>query len=252
MALGSSQTLEVQRRVVAVLERIQDNAAYLTLRADLTTLRPRCRFALGTGGALAARYLDLPFAAVSFFGHGEGLRAALGALLGTGEPCYALLGESQRARLGAVTRVLHVDPEWQMICRGKAEKLQIGSAVSLHRPDLPAMRGLAERGELMAFEANALEKGPYFGVWRDGCLASMAGTHLKLERMAEIGNVVTDPEYCRQGLASMAVAATLQTLTAVGLQVIVQVFKSNAAAIARYEKLGFERSRTMYLVQFTL
>ena len=80
----------------------------------------------------------------------------------------------------------------------------------------------------------------------------MAGTHIKLVRMAEIGNVVTDPDHRRRGLASMAVAATVQTLSAQGLQVIIQVFKSNVAAIACYEKQGFERSRTMYLVQFTL
>jgi predicted GNAT family acetyltransferase len=80
----------------------------------------------------------------------------------------------------------------------------------------------------------------------------MAGTHLKLERMAEIGNVITHPRYRRQGLASMAVSATVASLLAEGLLAFLQVFKSSGGAIALYEMLGFERTHTMYLVRFEL
>jgi len=245
-------SLSVRRRAEAIRTQVGHDPLYLTLLADLTTLSHRCRFALGADGALVARYVDLPFAAISFYGQGDGLRQALCAVLDTGQSCYALIGEAQREQLAAVTRVLGVDDEWQMICRCDPMSLDGGKAVLLGETDMLAMRSLAERGELHAFESNALDKGPYFGVWRDGRLVSMAGTHLELEEMVEIGNVVTDPDYRRQGLASMAVSAVVKALQARGLLVLLQVFKSNAPAVALYERLGFERSQTMVLVRFEL
>jgi ribosomal protein S18 acetylase RimI-like enzyme len=163
-----------------------------------------------------------------------------------------LFGEAQREQLEAVARVLDVYPEWQMVYRGEASALDLGDALPLGEPDLKAMRALAECAEWSAFEENALDKGPYYGVWREGQLVSMAGTHQKLERMAEIGNVVTHPGHRRRGLASMAVSATVASLLAEGLLVFLQVFKASPGAIALYERLGFERTHTMYLVRFEL
>jgi ribosomal protein S18 acetylase RimI-like enzyme len=249
-------SISVQRRAEAIRAQIGHDPLYMTLLADLTTLSSRCEFVLEADGTLVARYRDLPFAAVSFYGQGAGLRRALRAILDASldadQACYALIGEAQRDQLAAVTQVRHVYDEWQMIYRGDPASLWVGDTVPLGEADLSAMRVLAERGGLHAFESNALEKGPYFGVWRDGRLASMAGTHLKLERLVEVGNVVTDPDFRRLGLASMAVSAVTRTLCAEGLVVILQVLKSNEAAIAVYEKLGFERERTMYLVEFEL
>lgn len=245
-------TPEVERRATAIRAAIGDDPLYFTLLSNLTTLADRCTFALAVDGTLAARYADLPFAAVSFYGQKEGLPAALGALLASDEPCYVLVGEGQWAQLEGAVRVLNVHPEWQMVYRGHGTELDVGDAVPLRQGDLAAMRALAVRGEMMAFEHNALEKGPYCGVWREGRLVAMAGTHLKLERMAELGNIVTDPDYRRQGLASRAVAATVSALRAEGLLAFLQVFLSNSGAIALYEKLGFERARRMYLVEFTL
>ena len=242
----------IQRRAEAIRVQIGHNPLYSTLLADLTALSDRCQFALGADGTLVARYLDLPFAAISFYGEGAGLREALGAVLDTGQTCYALLGEGQLAQLAAVTNVIKVYDEWQMVYRGDLGALDAGSAVPLGEADYPSMRALSDRGRLHAFESNALEKGPYFGVWRDGRLVSMAGTHLKMERLVEIGNVVTDPDCRRRGLASMAVSATTKALCAEGLLVILQVLKSNPAAIALYGKLGFECARTMYLIEFEL
>ena len=241
----------MQRKAEQVQAQVDRDLAYFTLIADLTTLRHRCRFALGPGGELAARYLDLPFAAVAFYGQGAGLRAALAQLLAEGEPCYVLLGETQRAHLRAAVRILSEDAEWQMVYRGEPGMLHTHGAVSLGAADFPAMCALAERGGLHAFEGNALEKGPFAGVWADGRLVSMAGTHLQLDHAAEIGNVVTDPAYRRRGLASVAVGAVIKKLCTYET-VFLQVFKTNPGAVACYEKLGFERLRTMYLVRFVL
>jgi ribosomal protein S18 acetylase RimI-like enzyme len=64
--------------------------------------------------------------------------------------------------------------------------------------------------------------------------------------------VVTDPDFRRKGLARMAVSAATKALCAEDLMVILQVIKSNVAAIALYENLGFKRARTMHLIEFEL
>jgi ribosomal protein S18 acetylase RimI-like enzyme len=243
---------QIADRIEAVLGHVGRDLAYFTLLADLTTLVDRCRFGLGGGESLAVRYLDLSFAAVAFYGQGRDLAKALRAVLDPGERCYVLVGEQQRDDLASVCEVLHVDPEWQMEYRGDVQAFDPGEAVSLDKTALPAMRQLAALGGLHAFEGNPLVKGPYNGVWRGSELASMAGTHLCVSGVAEIGNVVTAPAYRRQGLARMAVAATAGAIFDAGLEPMLQVFKTNEAAIALYEGLGFERVRTMYLVQFRL
>jgi ribosomal protein S18 acetylase RimI-like enzyme len=242
----------VQRRATAILAGIGTDPRYLALLADLTTLRERCRFALGAGGALAARYLDLPFAAVSFFGEGDGLREALSGVLGADERCYALAAEAQQAQLEAAVHVLDVALEWQMPYAGDGATLDPGEAMPLSRSDLPAVEALVKRSVVYAFKATALDIGPYYGVWRDGRLVSMAGVRLMVDTIGEIGNVVTDPEYRRLGLASMAVAATTQALLDTGRRVLLHVFRSNPGAVALYERLGYRRERTMYLVHFHL
>jgi len=246
-----NRTSEIDLRAQRILDEIGDDLNYLTLIADLTTLRTRCRFAL-CQEALAARYLDLPFAAVSFYGQGEALRSALRALLAPGELAYALVGAAQRADLEAVAQVQEVITEWQMLFNGDAETFDAGDAVALTPADWPAMCRLAERGGASALEHNALDKGPYYGVWRDGALVSMAGTHLMIAHVAEIGNVVTAPAYRRRGYASLAVAATIRALEAHDLQVILHVYRSNIGAVACYERLGFERTREMHMMRFVV
>ena len=242
----------VQRCAARILAQIGTDPRYLTLLADLTALRERCRFALGAGDALGARYLDLPFAAVSFFGEGDGLREALSGVLSRDERCYALVAEAQQAHLEAVVHVLDVTLEWQMPFAGDPAALDPGEAVPLSPSDLPAVEALVGRSVVYAFKAGALEIGPYFGVWRDGRLVSMAGTRLLVDEIGEIGNVVTDPHHRRQGLASMAVAATTLALLDTGRRVLLHAFRSTPGAVALYERLGYRRERTMYLVHFHL
>ncbi|MBN1639701.1 MAG: GNAT family N-acetyltransferase [Anaerolineae bacterium] len=243
---------EVRRQAHDILAQVNGDPDFLTLTADLSTLAERCRFATGDRGALAARYMDLPFAAVSFHGEGLALRRALSDLLDAGEPCYTLVAAEQRAQLSAVAAVLEVVPEWQMVHQGDPLDLDPGDALSLSVADLPAMRALAVRGEMHAFKERALESGPYFGVWRDGSLVSMAGTRLQVAGIAEIGNVVTDPAYRRRGLAQMALAATTLALYERASTVLLHVVETNQPALALYAALAFEPRRMMYLVCFAL
>jgi ribosomal protein S18 acetylase RimI-like enzyme len=245
-------SLAVQRCAARVLAQIGTDPRYLTLLADLTTLRERCRFGLGAEGALAARYLDLPFVAVSFYGQGAGLREALSGVLSGDERCSALVPEAQRTQLEGVAHVLNLALEWQMPYVGDPATLDPGEAVPLSAFDLPAVKDLVERTVIHAFDSAALEMGPYYGVWREGRLVSMAGTRLMLAAIGEIGNVVTDSDYRRRGLASMSVAATTRALLETGRRVLLHVYHSTVGAVTLYEQLGYRRERTMYLVHFHL
>jgi RimJ/RimL family protein N-acetyltransferase len=96
------------------------------------------------------------------------------------------------------------------------------------------------------FDPRMLETGQYYGIRRDGTLVCVAGIHVysPAERVAALGNVATDPRVRGQGLARAACArltlALLETVDHVGLN----VKADNAAAIAAYERLGFERVAT--------
>ncbi|MBQ8967054.1 ribosomal protein S18-alanine N-acetyltransferase [Ruminococcus sp.] len=58
---------------------------------------------------------------------------------------------------------------------------------------------------------------------------------------AEINNICVLPEYRRQGIAKTMLAHAAQELTEAGRWVL-EVRESNAAAIALYESLGFQKA----------
>ena len=104
----------------------------------------------------------------------------------------------------------------------------------------------------MAFEQDPLARGPWYGVRRGRDLVAQGGTHLVLQRIAEIGNLVTAHEHRRHGYCSQVLAALVRAHHARGRSVFLQVFKDNAAAIACYERVGFARRRTMMLARCRL
>ena len=94
-----------------------------------------------------------------------------------------------------------------------------------------------------AFDARMLETGCFFGLEHEGELVSVAGIHVysKQYRVAALGNVTTHPTYRGRG-AALAVCAKLgQTLQTRGIEHIgLNVKADNQAAIACYQKMGFE------------
>jgi ribosomal protein S18 acetylase RimI-like enzyme len=231
--------------------------AYFTFIADVTALARDCRFA-GDSETLVARYYGLPFAAIAFHsqtgstGRSDAPRriAALTRQLTThGETFYCLVTEGKLALLEDAHCVLETHPEQQMLYRGDPSSLDPGDAVRLTSSDLPAMKSLAQREVMMAFEEDPLGRGPWYGVWRNGQLVAQGGIHLILSRAAEIGNIVTARTHRRQGFATQVVAALLEELKAEGRLVFLQVLEANRPALAFYEHLGFKRLRTMYLAR---
>jgi RimJ/RimL family protein N-acetyltransferase len=92
------------------------------------------------------------------------------------------------------------------------------------------------------FDPRMLETGQYVGIRLKGRLVCAAGVHVysPIMRVAALGNIVTDPDFRRRGLARRAAAclcrALLGTVDLVGLNVAAE----NEAAIACYRSLGFE------------
>jgi ribosomal protein S18 acetylase RimI-like enzyme len=230
--------------------------ADFTFIADITTLSADCRF-VGDAETLVARYDGLPFAAIAFCGDDPTRIAALThQLLAPDQEFYCLVGAEQWESLQVAYRVLETHEEQQMLFQGDPHTLDPGNATPLGEADLPEMAALAEREDMMAFEHDPLARGPWYGVRVDDAdhpeLVAQGGTHLLLSRVAEIGNIVTAREHRRRGFASRILSALVRALHAQGKATFLQVFKTNQAAIACYEQLGFESVRTMYLTRCQL
>jgi ribosomal protein S18 acetylase RimI-like enzyme len=92
------------------------------------------------------------------------------------------------------------------------------------------------------FDPRMLETGQYFGVRRDGTLASVAGVHVYSPAYgaAAIGNVATRPELRGHGLATVATGALCRSLLERTPHVGLNVRADNASALACYRRLGFE------------
>jgi ribosomal protein S18 acetylase RimI-like enzyme len=96
------------------------------------------------------------------------------------------------------------------------------------------------------FDPRMLETGCYYGIRQDQQLVCVAGIHVYSEqyKIATLGNVTTHPDYRGRQLATLTCArlskALLEKVEYVGLN----VKADNRAAIATYQKLGFEISAT--------
>jgi ribosomal protein S18 acetylase RimI-like enzyme len=112
------------------------------------------------------------------------------------------------------------------------------------QPELEALYAASYPGNW--FDPRMLETGQYFGVRRGGVLVCVAGIHVYSPeyRVAALGNVTTHPQFRGQGLATKAAAALCQSLRKTVDHIGLNVSVHNAAAIACYERLGFEQVAT--------
>jgi ribosomal protein S18 acetylase RimI-like enzyme len=93
-----------------------------------------------------------------------------------------------------------------------------------------------------AFMPSQLNSGMFFGVYEQGRLVAISGTHVCSNhyRLAAIGNVFTDPAYRGKGYASLTTQAVVEALLANGIETIVlNVARSNTPAIKAYQRTGF-------------
>jgi GNAT superfamily N-acetyltransferase len=129
--------------------------------------------------------------------------------------------------------------------RSRPARFDGSAAVALSEADagdLGALYAAAYPGNW--FAPRMLETGLYYGVRDDRGLASVAGVHVYSPRygVAALGNVATRPDARGRGLATAAVARVCQELLRAGVEHVgLNVRADNGAAVACYERLGFER-----------
>ncbi|MFD0903600.1 GNAT family N-acetyltransferase [Actinomadura sediminis] len=112
--------------------------------------------------------------------------------------------------------------------------------VELGADDVPEMLDLAARTRPGPFCPRTRELGTYVGVRENGALVAMAGERLRPPGWTEVSAVCTAPDARGRGHAARLVRALVTRIAARGERPFLHVAKANAAAIALYERLGFE------------
>jgi RimJ/RimL family protein N-acetyltransferase len=116
-------------------------------------------------------------------------------------------------------------------------------------------RNIAEINRLYAAETGSssyqprhIDEGVYCGVFVDGLLVSIAGTHVVsyTQGVAVVGNVFTHPMYRGGGLATIATSATTAALLERCPLVVLTVERENEPAVRVYKRLGYETQCTLH------
>lgn len=130
-------------------------------------------------------------------------------------------------------------PGRQMIWSGPPQSEN--GVVELDAGDVPEMLDLVTRTRPGPFWPRTRELGTYLGVRDDdGALVAMAGQRLRPPGWTEISAVCTAPGARGRGHAARLVGALVARITARGERAFLHVAETNTAAIALYERLGFE------------
>jgi len=115
--------------------------------------------------------------------------------------------------------------------------------IRLTENDLDDMLGLYEESYPRNwFNPRMLQTKQYFGIRLNDRLVSIAGVHVYSEtyKVAALGNIVTHPDYRGKGFGKAVTAGLCQSLSRHVDNIGLNVKADNTAAIALYEKLGFE------------
>jgi predicted GNAT family acetyltransferase len=115
-----------------------------------------------------------------------------------------------------------------------------GDVRRLTDADAPEMLALARLTEPGPFLRRTHTMGTFLGIRIDGRLAAMAGERMRFPGYTEVSGVCTHPDFRGRGLARRLSAAVLADIEARGEQAFLHAWKSNHAAIALYESLGFK------------
>ncbi|MER6014400.1 GNAT family N-acetyltransferase [Streptomyces bluensis] len=112
--------------------------------------------------------------------------------------------------------------------------------VELGAADVPEMLDLVARTRPGPFWPRTHELGTYLGIRDNGRLVAMAGERLRPPGWTEISAVGTAPEARGRGHAVRLVSALVTRILSRDERPFLHVAETNTAAIALYERLGFE------------
>lgn len=147
-----------------------------------------------------------------------------------------------------------VSPAWrlerletlaQMVCTTPVRAMDGPEIVALgaaHRADVLALTALVYPHY---FRRRTMELGRYFGVYRDGRLAAMAGERMGTDVYTELSAICTHPDFTGRGYAHRLIAFLTRDVLARGLTPFLHVSYANPHAKSLYEDLGYRLRREL-------
>ena len=194
---------------------------------------------LSVGGPLARRYAP----DVNLFASARDDTAtaltALAALVPAGERVFVL--QVPEIVLPSGFGVVKAAKGVQMIAtRSAPSGTGTEDIVTLTDADAPEMLALATLTEPGPFLSRTHAMGRFLGIRIGARLAAMAGERFSFPGYMEVSGVCTHPDFRGRGLARRLSAAVAANIEAHGEQPFLHAWKTNLAAIALYESLGFE------------
>jgi ribosomal protein S18 acetylase RimI-like enzyme len=197
------------------------------------------------GGGVAALVLIFrtpTFTSLLPYGSGVAIGAILDNLRQLPDRVFVVVGEEHYAILAQRYR-LDVWPMYRMVATPDSLRVETGLETRVLTPDdLSSVEELYRHWETTFFQPMLLETGIFRGVFENGRLVAVAGTHTQSPRfrLATIGGVFTHPEYRGRGLARGVTGAVARDLVDAGVQLLaLNVKQDNVPAIAAYRALGF-------------
>jgi GNAT superfamily N-acetyltransferase len=151
--------------------------------------------------------------------------------------------------LGVAPRV---GPDWilepletlaQMVCRAPVDRVDGPEIIELdpsHRDDVLALTALVYPHY---FRPRTMELGRYFGIYRDGRLAAMAGERMATDTHTELSAICTHPGYTGRGYASHLIAYLVNDTLARGHIPFLHASYDNPHALTLYRRLGWRLRR---------
>lgn len=142
----------------------------------------------------------------------------------------------------------HIDDMQSMVRMGLGrddfrvpDDLNLDGVGPVSHADTASLMSLYQHYPDNFFEPYQLETGYYYGSRVDGELVAVAGIHVFSEQydVACVGNIVTRPDFRRQGHSRRCTTRLLQALFERVSLVALNVQKENQAARKVYQRLGF-------------
>ena len=139
--------------------------------------------------------------------------------------------------------VQHRRPMLRMVATPETFRPVEGEARRLTGRDIGRINQLYSAQGGGYYTAAHIEESVYYGVFAEGRLVAIAGTHVVApgEGVAVVGNVYTHPRYRGRGYATIASGAVAAELLRSCPLVALTVNPDNTPAVRAYEKLGFLR-----------
>jgi predicted GNAT family acetyltransferase len=206
--------------------------------ASLSTHHAR----LAEGGERARRFLPDVNVFASACDDGPAALAALADLVRPGESVCLLQAPPITLPPGLLT-VREAQGVQMLAPAGTDFDPADGQVTALGDTDAAQMLALARLTEPGPFLERTHLMGSFLGIRIGGRLVAMAGERMRLPGYTEVSAVCTHPDFRGRGFALRLCAAVARRIQARGDQAFLHAWKTNHAAIALYERLGF-RLRT--------